>query len=318
MAVSRRNGRRSNYGNRFRSLLIGGARLAMRARRSWTQTRTRPRGTVGVGVTNQYDAKWIYRKKTMPRGKKRAWKRTVRKDMALTLKKLGTTSIVRNNTLSGTWAGSSQRIARVHLYGLSGNNIGTEEVGTNDLQDISIADPAINEQTEAAFFGSGVLDCTFHNTGNTKLEVDVYTVYNRGFTHGSSYGVDLVSADIVTGTTGAPALDFNGSTRGVTPFQLPYLSKMGKKIINKKKFFMSPGEVFTWQMRDPRNHYIKTQDISRTESYVKPGITKTVLFFIKNVAGTSDVTDNSYAIGCTRTYSYKVLQNNKDYNNLIV
>lgn len=314
----RKYGGRRSYGNTVRGLLSAGMRVAMRARGSRSYTRTKKRGTTGVGVTNQFDTKWIYRRKRMPRGKRRAWKRAIRKHTAINLKQLGTTSVIRNNTLSQTWTGDAQRIARTHLYGLNGVNIGTEENGTDDLYSIQNADSAINEQTERMIFASGVLDCTFHNTGNSKLEVDVYTVYNYGFNHGNSYGTDLVSADVVTLPTGIGASDFNGATRGVTPFQFPYLSKMGKKIINKKKYFLAAGEVFTWQMRDPRNHHLKNQDIVRNDTYVKPGLTKTVLFIVKNVAGTGSDVTNAFSVGCTRTYSYKVLQNNKDYNNLIV
>lgn len=76
---------------------MGGAALAGRLTRrvtnrvvnAYTQTTRRKRLTTGRGVTNQWDRTLIYKKKSMPRWKKRAWKRFSQKVNAVAEKSLG-------------------------------------------------------------------------------------------------------------------------------------------------------------------------------------------------------------------------------------
>jgi len=64
---------------------------------SFTQTRTGRRVSSGQGVTSQYDRRLIYRKRTMPRRKKRRWRGFKNKVLAVSTKSLGSNTIVRNS-----------------------------------------------------------------------------------------------------------------------------------------------------------------------------------------------------------------------------
>lgn len=281
-------------------------------------------------MTNQYDVKTIYRKKRMPRYKKRAWKRFVYKSHSAAMKLVGTKSVVFNSQILRGWPNNGNNdpttsdTAAVALYGMSG----TDTVmcyGMDDVKKIANNDTQTDNWREKFIFGSAALDVTFHNHGTNKLEVDVYTIYCKG-DHYSSPCLDGSNND--AGTTSIniaqnPLLFFSNNaaaTRGATPWQFPGWLKLGYTVIKKVKHFVSAGEVFTHQMRDPRNRIMRKSTIDSSQSdFCWSGVTKLLLFQVKAVAGALGVENNSnlYTIGATRTYSYKVFQDNGDQDNLI-
>lgn len=306
------------YGYRRRRAVRGGRRLG----RPISGTR-RSRPTIGKGVTNQYDVKTIYVKKRMPRGKRRAWVKKIRQVTAIQLKNTGTKTIVRNSTVSEPFTGNGQKFYAVHLYGKNGvpGAFVNRETATNDLGTIFANDPTTVNGTAKAFFGSGVLDMTFHNNGSTKLEVDLYVIYHG--TQRNDYENFHAAEAQATGVT--PLISGFGSSlslnlRGTTPFDLPALIKQGMKIYMKKKYFLDIGEVGTFQYRDPKNRVFSTQNIVRsitTPSYVYDGVTKTFLFIWKNVSGSNEEAENSLSVGVTRKYMYKTIEDNDDADQVV-
>lgn len=108
-----------------------------------------------VGVTAERDYRIVYKKKSMPKAKKKQWKKFVKKVNAVLAKDLGTKSVLFNNTVNRSATGLGQSIALFHLYGGNGtDNIleaGCRDIGQIFGQDVEIA------AASKAMFASGVL-----------------------------------------------------------------------------------------------------------------------------------------------------------------
>lgn len=333
MAVYRRN--RPRRANLFRTLAYASqgfqglrrftGRVSSMASRGRSGTSMRRRGTTsGVGVTQQFDTRQIYRRKRMPYYKKRRWVRAIKTNRALDLKESGTQTalIAERQVIDATDATQDNQFwLGISMYGKNGNNSSStfpdaRILGSNDL--IRIYQQEGHTNPDAIFhFGSSVLDMTMNNTGNVKLEVDVYMVYTRSTTSTENFAVDQVAAVNATNPSGVlPKLSL--TTRGTTPFELTQLTKQGHKIYSKRKYFLEVGEVATYQVRDPRNYKVNGIRIGRNSEWVLPGLTKMVLIVAKKVPQTFVADqDASLTVGCTRKYMYKILGRNEDSSYLL-
>lgn len=332
----------SNYNrarNQFRFGSNLGARLSSRMRqrsaRSNTMTRRRKHVSSGQGVTDHYDARLIYRKKRMPRFKRRRWLSFKKKVNAVAEKDLGSQTVVFNRTLTATNTTNGNHIMTdFGLYGLN-----SSQFEYNDLKAIADAyNLADNTTTKGLkvgpsaklLFQSGILDVTFRNSSTffdgtatraateLKLEVDVYEVScrmtsaeNATSTFPNVRGMfdqDSVVEDPIGGT----GTELARGQRGITPFDFPFaLSRFGLKVWKKTKYHVSNGDTFTYQVRDPRRHVAEMDKLRTTAGYNMPGWTRTILVVAKAAPGlTIGSTDNTYTekldIGITRKYLVKV------------
>lgn len=294
------------------------------------------RVTSGVGVTTQHDQRRVYRKKGMPKRRKRIWKKFVKKIHAVAEKELGSRTVVFNSSqsFSNTTSGS-QVTGSVTLYGQT-----SSLAYNNDLQNISNLEndytapsvangPTVYNSTKF-LFQSGVLDVTFRNAttyGDSStvdsrgtLEVDVYELTVKNVSEQSSLTVTQVddllndnssisSLPNVGGVTGSAALTY--TKRGVTPFDLTYsLSRWGIKIWKKTKYRLSPGETFTYQLRDPKRHVFNMKDLA-TDLGFNRKITRILYFTAKVVPGltvgsSAAQFQERLTLGITRKYFYKL------------
>jgi len=271
----------------------------------------------GNGVTNQYDAKTVYRRRRMPYRRRKRWGRFVKKVMAVTEKEIGTRSVIANNTLQIGGVSTLQAVGVISLYGWRGTT-STSAVGTADVRGITQNDTDINAVNEKWKFTSAVLDCTFNNTGAADLEVDVYEVIKTGRTTTtagdlvSEYGNALANTITPPGTMTTPTI----SIRGWTPFNCSIASSKGLKIIKKRKYFLKQDETFTYQVRDPRTYWVTGSDLEVGSEYARRGMTKMLLIISKPVVGSgADV--HELVAGCTRSYHYKVMENNEHMDGLL-
>lgn len=254
----------------------------------------------------------------MPYRKKKSWISFIKKAQAANLKNYGTKTVIRNSKVEQSWTDlvDYQGTASVTLYGKRGTDNATN-TGNRDVFDITSQEPNFNEVTEKIMFTSGVLDITFHNTGNTKLEVDLYQIVFAG--RGNN-GVNIKQdfQDAVQNTKeldGAAQTEFL-ATRGLTPFDVTAALARGYKIQKKVKYFCSAGEVFTYQLRDPKNFMLSGYSILTTEDTGESAYnwkTKFLFFVVKQVpVFGSEQSSGAYSIGCTRSYKYKVIADNQD------
>lgn len=277
----------------------------------------RKKGSVdGIGVTDQYDRKLIYRKKRMPRRMRKRWRKKKRGFDAMLMKRLATKTIVFNDTLTtGDWVGSDQRNVLIHLYGKNGTDRAALEQGTHDVYDVLNNDPLTNETIEKAVFESAVLDFTCANTGQSTLEVDVYEFYSGGLRNHvtPNWGTDQASAQVDVPSPGGGPWNMNLDNRGVSPFEFPLMGRYGWKILKKTKFLLSPGKSFTYQHRDPKNRWISGSDVFKSTAgtdVAMKGATRSFLFLAKQQVGGGDLT-NRLSVGATRVFRYKVMESNR-------
>lgn len=313
------------------------APLLSSGRSSFGQNRTS-----GIGVTGQYDRKQVYRKRFMPRRKKRIWKRFTRKVHAVAEKELGSRTVVFNKTQTGTNNTSGNHIwMNVALYPQASTTS-----YLNDLENISGLEtqqptnaPTVDYNVDAStrmLFQSGILDLTVRNTttilsggqqvasSEGRLEVDVYEVTSKRFFVDSGTEIFNSMFDIfndassdVQSIPSAPA-GISPLTRGATPFDIPQaLSRWGIRIWKKQKYLLNNGEAFTYQIRDPKRHSVNHEKMKQTNGANFPGLTRWLIIIAKLVPGGVVGTESgqfteSLSLGITRKYLYKVEGLNAD------
>lgn len=162
------------------------------------------------GITQQHDQATVYRKKTMPRYKKRKWRAFVKKVNAVHEKELGVARYLFNDKFDITNAAAQgnpgfgtvglQNIYAAHLYGGTRGNgsITGFNTGTSDLLEIWAKAPVstsytgapppagefLNQQpgnTSKLKFISAILDMTVTADGSNTvpLEIDLYHIAYR-------------------------------------------------------------------------------------------------------------------------------------------
>lgn len=288
----------------------------------------------GLGVTVQHDERRIYSKRSMPRYKKRGWKRFTNKVHAVSEKDLGSRTVVFNKsqTFSNTTAGN-QGLSYCSLYSVGSTDSWMDDiVNLSGLENIGNPTAAAGDtvyNTTKWLFKSAILDVTLRNvstlmTGGVdnldataKLEVDVYEIIssrewkddvNESFsvTDALAYGASVTGTLANTGTAISMAL------RGCSPWDIPAaLSYFRLKILKKTKYFIGNGDTFTYQIRDPRRHTILEKRMVNIGGGNLPRFTRHVLCVFKLVPGlTVGTTNGTYkeqlAMGMTRKYFYKI------------
>lgn len=291
------------------------------------------RGTLG-GV--QADKKFVYRKKSMPKKKKRIWRRFVKKVNAISEKELGLQTVLINDQISQVNSTpGKQSCLTLALY--SWRNLSNGWL--NDLRSIGGLDNTGNPTAVAGttlnvnssiMFQSAVMDLTIRNASTIRqtvsgvdtdviapeaqMELDIYEVFVRK----NNTDASTTYADISQMLNAYDAADIGGAgtgiaidDRGASPFEMsPGLSRFGIKIISKTKYFIPGSQTITYQMRDPKRHVCKYGDLTSTEEYGNKW-TKQLYLIYKLVPGftlgtTLGTYKSSLLVGSTRKYGYKV------------
>lgn len=305
------------------------------------------------GVTQQHDVRNVYRKRRMPRRRRRAWKRFSRKVNAVSEKTLGSNTVVFNLPAGYTQTNTTAGAHGVYSFALYGNSSGTR-AHMNDLRAISLL-PNFGDQTAAAgestfdttkfIFKSGVLDITMVNTSTVnvlvdsvltavpdasmKLEVDVYELISSRKWLDSTMAASTVEEMLnrggaLTTQIGGAGAGFDNAARGVTPWDLPTaLSYFRVKILKKTKYFLENRGILTYQIRDPKRHVFNQESMERWNNVNRPGVTRFVYIIFKKVPGTLPLgtlinqSAESMTFGITRKYLYKVEGVTEDRDNLV-
>jgi len=331
-----RSGRRMNYNPRNGLT----RRTTFRGSSSYSSRRgptARPAGVrSGQGVTVQHDARQIYRRRRMPRRKRKVWKRFLKKVHAVSEKDLGSRMVVFNVSagFTNTTLGN-QGVAYCALYSVkSGDSFMTDMNNLSGLENVGNPTAALGStvyDTTKWLFQSAILDVTFRNTSgiwsssgtvNTltseaKLEVDVYELISgkewndQLGAKGDPLAVFNEGADMQPNIGGAGTAAVLG-LRGVTPWEFPAaLGYYRVKILKKTKYFVNNGDTFTYQIRDPRRRVIYQERMEQALGGNMPRWTRHVLILFKLVPGlTVGSTDGTYreslTCGITRKYFYKI------------
>jgi len=209
----------------------------------------------GGGVTTQHDRAFVYRKKSMPRSKKRGWQKFKRKVLAVSEKSLGSRTVVYNDqvttTLTGSTTAGTQLLEQYALYPVKNGTY----AHLNDLKAIytNYTGDTDYNITDRLIFQSAVLDITVANgslnssSQAVPIELDVYEVTsNRSWQdNNDSASTNINLVNIIgrgftdTSNEGSAATGLTLNQRGVTPFEAcSALSSYGIKIWKKTKYFL--------------------------------------------------------------------------------
>lgn len=333
--------------------LMRGKRARTAGSRTATSTmNSRNRMTSGIGVTTQYDRKLVYKKKYMPRGRKRRWKKFVNRVNAVGEKDLGSRTVLFNRSITATCdvanthgcltlALYSQKSSDSHLNDL--NNVANYELVTDTTSETGQTGQYV-DMTTKMLFQSAVMDITIRNSstllttegevstysldGKAKLEVDIYemTMRNRADSGNTAYSnLSDIFEDYnnTTRNLGNSGTGITIKDRGATPFEIPFvLGRYGLKVIKKTKFFIPNGDTITYQIRDPKRYSVQRNKLAEETGFNRPGMTKIYYIIFKLVPGlTIGNVDGTYQqvvdVGCTTKYLYKVEGINEDRDRLI-
>jgi len=178
-------------------------------------------GTSGVSLTNQYDMSWVYRKRRMPRRRRRRWVKSIRRHRAIAMKQLATQTAVRNTADILVGSTGTQAVGFVELYGMAG--VASNSYGQSDIKDVLTAyEGGAPSSPRKYIFGSGILDMTLTNQGTDAgpsgtVELDIYRcVYRKATNAPNPVSWYSFSASDLQPLPGGSPLTL--STRGWTPF----------------------------------------------------------------------------------------------------
>jgi len=332
IGMARNRFRRPGFGAMSTNRISTAAR--QRGGRSYTMNkRRRNRKTVGVGVTEQHDARVIYRRKSMPSRRRRGWKKFRGKVLAVSEKDLGTQQVVFNKTLTTTNTNSGRHLIEDYaLYPLQ-----STITHFSDINNISgfVAGAATTVATGLAvspssklIFKSGILDLTFRNASTNnglldsaaRMELDVYEIQVRhtaeetGAVYADLIGILAQNSTQTDPIGGGATTEITYQLRGTTPFDLSYaLSRFGIRINSKTKYQISNGDQVTYQVRDPARHVLTQREAQSQDGFNKPGWTRCILAIGKiapgltvGALGTPGVYQEVLVTGITRKYTFKV------------
>lgn len=321
-----------------------GQRLGRRTRmaRGRAQTMTNRRRVTErngiLGGTNA-DTRMIYRRKSMPRAKRRQWKNFVRKVNAVDERDLGTQTVLFNDQIEQSTtvvASGTQSCLTLALYPFKNSNFGW----LNDLGQIGTLENTTNPTAAAGttvsgssklIFQSAVLDVTLRNTSSqtqdvggvptavqvpeAAIECDIYTMSIREDASDGVQTYDSISAMLNSyddPEIGGAGTGIQIQDRGASPFELgAQLGKFGIRILKKQKFFIPNGQTVTFQSRDPKRHVIQYNGLAPHDGFNRRGWTRVFFLIYKLVPGlTQGTTVGTYRarvqVGVTRKYAYKL------------
>lgn len=269
----------------------------------------------GVGITGQHDKQVQYRKRWMPKYKKRKWVNFVRRVTAVADRQKGRRTFVFNRLGDNTTTYTLQGYMCSVLYGRNGVNESTTtqfQSGMSDLYDI-FNQSGYSSTTKLKML-SACLDLTYSNKGTAAVEMDLYEVaFNKATTYPNfKEASDIAENDTTTvGTWTA----LNLFDRGVTLFDIPQLIRTtGMQILKKTKVFVPSGGTTTYQMRDASDWFVTKEYATNSTAtgtpgpaglggFILPKKTKGVIAVYKTVVGS--VANAQVACGVTHRYSVK-------------
>lgn len=226
-------------------------------------------------ITTQHDTAVRYRRRRMPRRRRKQWTRFSKKVKHVMLQMQGLQTYVIDNPGAVQPVAVDTQVTDGWMLG------GTQSVGNDELFQIFRAafSAALTTTTVAPyklFLKSMCLDIQIRNTHATvPCIIDVYTLiarqdYSSAANIKTQYDATFVQQGpmfIGAVTPGNP---------GVTPFQNGPFLKMWK-ILSKKEYFLSSGGMATMQLRIPFNRMISGRTIMSQQSQIR-GLTRAFLF----------------------------------------
>jgi len=261
---------RRNYGGSLmRRTLVYGSRLIGRSapyaavgamtRSLANKFRNRNKSAIEASAnTFQHDSRMRYRRKRMPRGKRKAWKRFTRKVGAVSLG-MQPLQIYTNEGVENVTATANQGTQWGRIVG------GTNVTNNDELWQIfrrcyNLAAIA-NAVPYKIYIKSICMDVEITNTGSYPIILDVYTLQCRQDFATASKVQDQWQAAL--GEVQAPAGGGSVTTTktALTVFDAPNFCSYWK-VLAKREYIIGSNNIITLQMRIPMNKHIEGKVLS--------------------------------------------------------
>lgn len=263
-------------------------------------------------LSTQYDVKQQYRRRRMPRRKRRAWVKKIRMVNTITNKKLGSQFQILRSRVIATAAADTQTSFSCGIYGENGVPATSSDIGIADLFELNnlSGDTGVNNNW---WLKSGVIDIEISNVGTdaaaNPFTVDCYEIVCRR-TVNTQGGVAPAGPNdmFITGfaATQQPILGTNSLISpilpGVTPFQNSIFCTHFK-ILKKTRVLVSVGQATHFMFRDAKDRRYRYESSSRP--VCSPMLYHGFLFILQGVT-TSTAYSGAISASCTaiRYYDY--------------
>lgn len=255
-------------------------------------------------VTSQYDVKTWYKKKNMPRNKKKKWKKFSNKVKAVFNKQIAPTIFLYRTVASINASADQQAWASVMLFTADGAAPPNE-----DLQRISVGlkGSGGNQIASKFRFESGCLDLLMRNPGSVSMLVDIYTIYCRkDVPDNYTSPVNLLTSLDNNASADANADAIIADTDiGFVPFSSPLFCSFFK-VSKKRTLTLGAGSVSEIQLRDAKNR--KLWGIDYVGKPCMRGWTKGYLLCIRGAYNGTTTPAVQLDIAYTRHYVLRQIQ----------
>lgn len=288
------------------------------------------------GVTQQRDSKMAYKKRRMPKYKKRIWKKFVKKVNAVEIKDRGLQVFMLDNGGGSSISPGAQWTHAVHLYGKSNIN---NERGASDLFELqkdvetaamNINDPGLgpnNAYPQIATTNnkctirmqSAVLQVVWKNNGAQPIILKIYHLWYNADSNATSFG-DAVN-DVETFEVRRQQGTVGGVTDPVTNDQALTLSRIGSTLFDEpqllsrlnctiktvREIYLLPNQHHSMSIRDPKNYSIDLNSIRPISGvaqtgYVDRRLTESIVWSAQNYNNA----EASIEFRAHRTYRYTI------------
>lgn len=307
LAMPVRYARRRSSGSRTGSLQNLAAAVARRVKtsRGVSGTRTLSKRSTDSGpITTQYDLSRRYRRKPMPKYKRKRWVGFTKRVRHVMLQQQALSSYTYDFASLVSWAIDNQATFGWMLGGVNAPNNDEIFQAFRSAYGTGLTITTVDDYK--LFIKSMSMDIQIRNTGTSAAILDVYTCLARSSENTAGERVDTqylrLYSEQIGGSLGSP----NPANPASTPFQNPlWCSKW--KIINKKEILLGAGSVTTMQLRNAANKMFYGKTLESNNSYI-PGYTRCYLFQIRGVPEADGLfgrlAAGSIAVGCQWTVVY--------------
>lgn len=264
-------------------------------------TQENSRDITGSILTNQHDSGARYMKRRMPRRRRRAFVRQVKKFQWMVQKQqplLSWTKFYGFRMNQGS--NDLQSTNRALLYPI---NCGTNETDLRDIIVAAYGGVLSDHNTKRIFIKSAVIDMQIKNNASDVAVVDIYKIVATGLPYQSA-GVSLNSiwSTLYLNQTGAAS----STSPALTPFQNPEFCKYFR-VVSKKEVLLGAGNTTTMQMRIPGNRVVYGRQLVNAGA-TYPRLTMGFLLQVRSaptlVASNVQLAPHDCLVSVQKTYTY--------------
>lgn len=263
------------------------AKYAGKMYKSYRKRKYSKNNIVSNPTTSQHEYATVYKKKRMPKGKRKAWKRFVRKTTAVSMKNLPLQTYVYSENNNIYAAANFTGYYYCGLYGLNGSArvLGTAtSSGTGAVNQINtlFTQNFVPVTGKQILCESACMDYTLRNlTANTAI-IEMYYVIPKRDIDDQEFATkfrveDIYTESFQTAEIGTNIGSITAATLGTTPFNAPYFTRHFT-ITKKLRVQLGGNEIYSGQIRNPKNYKINYSDVQKYA--MKKGMASGIFFQI--------------------------------------